>query len=271
MIIDAHTHIFPDELAKKAIPNLLLAAQGTLEAHTQGTQSSLLESMAEAGIDYSVVLTIATAPDQGKGILKWIQESQKKSERLIFFASVHPFDANYKELISEIKDLGIQGLKFHPQYQNYPVDMKEAYPIYEEAIKQGLVLHFHAGFDIGFPRSDFASAVRFKNFLTDFPQAVAVLAHAGGYKEWHEVYLHLKDKTAYFDISFALEFLIEQSDASLVKLYKEKENYFIFGTDSPWRSQKGDVALIKQSKFFTAEQKEKLFAKNAQKFLGRLK
>lgn len=271
MVIDTHTHIFPDEVAKKAIPNLLLAAQGTLKAHTEGTQKSLLESMERSGVDYSVVLTIATSPDQGKGILKWIKNASKTTNKLIFFGSVHPQDSDYKELLNKISGEGLKGLKFHPQYQNYPVDSKEVYPIYEEALKKGLILHFHAGFDIGFPRSDYASAQRFRNLLTDFPQMNAVLAHAGGFKEWHQVYSCLHDKKAYFDISFALDDMLNQGDISLVKLFKEKEDFFVFGTDSPWRDQKEDLEQIQGSWFFSEEQKRKLLSENALKLLGNLK
>lgn len=270
MIIDTHTHVFPDEVAKKAIPNLLMAAQGNLQAHTEGTAKSLLDSMKKAKIDYSVVLNIATNPDQGKAILNWIRKAGKNHSKLIFLGSVHPLDPHYKELLKEMKEMGIKGLKFHPQYQNFEVDSKDMYPIYEEALKLGFFFHFHAGFDIGFPRSDFASAERFSIFLRDFTQATVVLAHAGGYKDWHLAYQYLKDKSVYYDVAFALEHMTQQSDLNLVKLFQEKEDYFLFGTDSPWRGQREEVELVKSSNFFTPEQREKLFYKNALRLLGPL-
>ncbi len=60
MIIDFHTHIFPDKLAAAAIPKLEKA--GGITAHTNGTRQGLLDSMAQAGVDKSVVCTIATRP-----------------------------------------------------------------------------------------------------------------------------------------------------------------------------------------------------------------
>ena len=58
MIIDFHTHAFPDKLAPKAMK--ILSSQSAFEPWTDGTVSGLKKSMDEFGIDISVVLGIAT-------------------------------------------------------------------------------------------------------------------------------------------------------------------------------------------------------------------
>lgn len=58
MVIDFHTHAFPDELAKKAIPKL--AANGNIANVGDGTVRSLLAEMGRSGIDRAVILNIAT-------------------------------------------------------------------------------------------------------------------------------------------------------------------------------------------------------------------
>ncbi|MFP4564308.1 MAG: amidohydrolase, partial [Spirochaetia bacterium] len=57
-IVDFHTHAFPDELAARAVP--ALEAEADIEAVLDGTVTSLLESMDRAGIERSVVASIAT-------------------------------------------------------------------------------------------------------------------------------------------------------------------------------------------------------------------
>jgi predicted TIM-barrel fold metal-dependent hydrolase len=52
-----------------------------------------------------------------------------------------------------------------------------------------------------------------------------------------------------------------------VELYRQKEDYFIFGSDSPWRDQKTYVDLIRDSHTLTEEQKEKLFSRNIRKLI----
>ncbi|MBR5314982.1 MAG: hypothetical protein IKU45_06185, partial [Clostridia bacterium] len=63
MIIDFHTHCFPDALAAKAIPKLSHAAGGLLPC-TDGTLSGLRASMQDCGVDISVVMNISTNADQ---------------------------------------------------------------------------------------------------------------------------------------------------------------------------------------------------------------
>ena len=67
MIIDAHTHIYPDHVAKKALRTIFDNTKGRVDTHTNGTYDNLLSSMETAGIDLSIVLTIATSPGQGCG------------------------------------------------------------------------------------------------------------------------------------------------------------------------------------------------------------
>jgi predicted TIM-barrel fold metal-dependent hydrolase len=51
------------------------------------------------------------------------------------------------------------------------------------------------------------------------------------------------------------------------QLYRQNEDYFIFGTDSPWRDQKKYVDLIRNSSFLNQEQKDKIFYKNILKLI----
>ena len=62
MIIDIHTHTFPDAIAQKAVEKL--AATSHSKAFLDGTQADLSASMKRAGIDYSVVLPVATDPQK---------------------------------------------------------------------------------------------------------------------------------------------------------------------------------------------------------------
>ena len=52
MVIDFHTHIYPDKIAERTINALVNSAKNVL-AHTNGTLSGLIESMDKA-IDWLV-------------------------------------------------------------------------------------------------------------------------------------------------------------------------------------------------------------------------
>jgi len=265
LIIDAHTHIFPDLVAKRALRTVISNINGRLHAHTDGTLDGLASSMDSAGVDCSIVLPVATNPGQGNGILDWIREVMPHSPRLLFFGSVHPDDSGYRDLIRQMSEFGLQGLKFHPGYQGFPVDSKTAYPMYEEASKRDLALYFHSGYDPSLPDCDYTSVERFAAFLKEFRGAKIILAHGGGYGEWGRVLDCLNGYQCYFDLAFVLESMKENQDA--LALYRQNEDYFIFGTDSPWRDQKTYVDLIRNSSTLTEVQKEKLFSGNIRKLI----
>lgn len=268
MVIDAHTHIFPEQLAKKAVGSLLKSSEeASFKAFSDGTLKGLLKSMKDALIDYSVVLPIATKIDQFKPILDWILEEREKNPSLIFLASIHPKDPQFEKNLDLIAKKGFKGIKLHPQFQSFNADDKELYPFYEAVIKRKLFLHFHAGIDVSFLDSDAASIQRFAHIISDFPDLKLVLAHAGGVEDWENTYTVLKSRNVYFDISFAIQALKDEHPF-LTKLCREKGDFALFGTDSPWRDQKTDLEIFKSLSSLSQEQKEKILYKNALKLLG---
>ena len=88
MIIDFHTHCFPDKIAEKTIEILRIRSGITRPFHS-GTVGSLLELQKKDGVDYSVVLNIATNPRQQTNVNNFAI-SLKEIEGIIPFGSVHP-------------------------------------------------------------------------------------------------------------------------------------------------------------------------------------
>ena len=62
MIIDFHTHSFPDQIAAAVIERL--SRQGNLTPFSDGTPGGLLLAERAAGVDRSIVLPVATKPEQ---------------------------------------------------------------------------------------------------------------------------------------------------------------------------------------------------------------
>jgi hypothetical protein len=268
MIIDSHTHIFPDDIARKAIPKLMEAAHGDVTAYTDATYHGLISSMDKAGIDYSLILPIATSPEHGKGILKWIKSVYSQNKRLMFFASLHALDNNNPDHLKQICDLGIKGLKIHPQYQDTAVNSLIAMKLYEQAAKHQLILYFHAGFDIAFPQSDHASIPRFQEVLSEFPQTTMILAHAGGYREWDSVYDNLLAyPNAYFDLAFVLDYIAIPEQEKLRLMLTKIPERILFGTDSPWRDQKKDVEDFMQLECLSLKEKQQILSENFLKLI----
>ena len=88
MLIDFHTHAFPEKIAHMAIEKLSFSSGG-LQPFTDGTVEGLKASMKEGGVDKSVVLNIATNARQQKSVNNFAA-SINNGDDIISYASVFP-------------------------------------------------------------------------------------------------------------------------------------------------------------------------------------
>ena len=114
MIVDFHTHVFPEAIADKTIS--FLENKANSHAHTRGTLEELKSSMKEAGIDYSVALSVVTKPSQFNTVNNYLAEINGK-DGIISFGGLHPDCEDIEEKLDYIKELGLKGIKLHPDYQ----------------------------------------------------------------------------------------------------------------------------------------------------------
>jgi len=66
MVIDFHTHVFPEKIAQKTID--FLAAKSNGKPWTNGTVDELLEHMKSSKVDLSVALPVLTKPSQFESV-----------------------------------------------------------------------------------------------------------------------------------------------------------------------------------------------------------
>jgi len=277
MIIDFHTHTFPDKIASLAIEKLKAASH--TRAFTGGTDGELLASMASCGIEKSVVLPVATNPEKIPHIND-ISAEKNKSGKLIYFAAMHPDFENARDELRKIRDLGIKGIKLHPVYQDIDFDDIRTLKILEYAEELGLITVTHAGLDIGFPGVERCTPKMIKNAVSSIQPKKLVLAHMGGWKMWQEAAELLCGRDIYIDTSFSIGKMMQDtpyySDAELQLLNFDKateiisafgENYVLFGTDSPWSDQKTAIDDI-LGLSIADDVKGKILHKNAERLLG---
>jgi uncharacterized protein len=239
VIIDFHTHAFPDTVAEKAIPSL--EKEGNIKAHTKGTIHSLLASMDLAGIDRSVICSIATRPEQFGAILNW--SHQIKDERLIPLPSIHPDDPHCVDHVYTVYREGFQGIKMHPYYQNFFLNEERLDPFYEALSDTGLLFVVHCGYDIAFPRTRCADPAGILALHKRFPKLRLISTHFGGWDIWDEVEEILIGREIYMEISFALHYL--KKEQVIRMLNNHPPEYLLFGSDSPWIDQSEDIKQLK--------------------------
>ena len=239
LIIDFHTHCFPDALAAKALPKL--SEHSGAKYYVDGTARGLRESMQKNGIDAGVLLQIATRPAQTPTVNAWAIE--QNSSDIIAFGSVHPEYPHWKDELDRLADAGIKGIKLHPEYQEFDVNAPRVIPIYEHAFSRGLTIVFHAGIDIGFPDTLHAPPERFLAAYDTFKHGNVVLSHMGGWKMWDEVLSQLVGTSFYFDTSFCVGYI--QPEQMKTIILKHGADKILFGSDTPWEDQAASLELVR--------------------------
>lgn len=231
MIIDFHTHCFPEKIAKNTIEKLSYVSGGLIP-QTNGTAKSLLSLMDKDNVDKSVVLSIATNANQQKNVNDFA--ISLKSERIIPFGSVYPFSEDWEEELERLKDSGIKGIKLHPDYQQFFVDDERFFPIYKKIEKLGFILIFHAGEDFGFPPPYKATPERLRKVVTLIETPV-VCAHWGSLLMVDDVLKYLCDlDNCYFDTAFGYGTMPKARALSILE--KKGTDKILFGSDSPWNA-----------------------------------
>lgn len=260
-IIDAHAHTFPDDLAARAIKHLIGNSGET--AFTDGTVRGLKESMRHNGIEFSVSLPVSTRPGQTPSINTFAMAGLGDRE-IVPFGTVHPDYADYRTEIARLRDAGIQGVKFHPDYQEFFVDEERLFPIYEALMEAGLIVLFHAGVDIGLKPPYHCLPDKLARVLELFPRMKVIAAHFGGFQMWDEVDRHLVGRNLYLETSYTLAWLDHGKFVDMARRHGMER--VLFGTDSPWADQGREVELIGQSGL-TDEELDKVFFANAARLL----
>lgn len=261
MLIDFHTHAFPEKIAEKAI-NKLSFASGGLTPHTDGTFADLKRLLKESKIDKAVVLSIATNGTQQAKVNDFAA-SINDNENIFAFGSVFPESSDALYELERIKALGLKGVKLHPDYQGFSVDDEKMKPIYKKISELGLITVFHAGQDYGFPPPYGATPEKLEKALSWFDSPV-VAAHYGGIGCGEEVLGRLCGKDIYFDTSFGY--------GTLPKYYAQKiierhgADKILFGTDTPWHTAKMEISLLDTLQISPAEF-QKITHLNAEKLL----
>ena len=112
MIIDFHTHTFPDAIAPATVQKLSQVSR--TKPFTDGTAAALKASMARAGVDHSVLLPVATKARQVPGINDAAAAINARGEGLISFGGIHPDYPDWKTELDRMPALGLKGVKIHP-------------------------------------------------------------------------------------------------------------------------------------------------------------
>lgn len=278
MVIDVHTHTYPDKIVKKVKEQMERVSGSKVE--DDGTPAGLVKSMERTGIDYSVFLPVATNPKQvGKLNSQAIQSVEQYGDRgFLAFAAIHPDTPHAGEILQGIRNAGFKGVKIHPDYQHTFFDDIRYLRIIDIATELGLLIMTHAGMDEMYPDMVHCDVKRILKVIRTVESKNLILAHMGGWQMWDDVKKYICGAPVYFDTAFSLTGTVGVEnkkgfgpmlgDKQFVELVRAHGvSKVLFGTDSPWSTQRENLEWIQKCSL-SEEEKDKILGKNAAGLLG---
>lgn len=160
------------------------------EIRPNGDLEALKRLMDDAGLDGAVAYAPfnkngsaqVLSPDENQNL--WLAEQIKGQPDIVGFGTVNFDREDLEDQVKEIAQLGLRGIKLHPQHQVFRINGEKAYRVYGEAERQGLFLSFHTG--VHYERIRDSSVLMFDDVAWDFPKLRFSMEHMGGYSFFRE-------------------------------------------------------------------------------------
>jgi len=256
-VIDAHCHIYPEKIAAKAAQST-----GTFYGETpyaDGTTDFLLEEGLAAGIDHFIVQSVATTPKQVQSINEFIARSVSESRgRMTGLGTLHPDSADQAGDIEHLLELGLHGVKLHPDIQNFKVDDPRCLSIYDICARKGLPILMHTGDH----RYDNSNPNRVLPILKAYPALTLIGAHFAGWSVWEKSAEMAGTNNLFVDCSSTMPYLSSDKVVELIRRFGAEN--VLFGTDYPlWSPAKEIEAFMKLD--LTDGERRLILSENAKK------
>ena len=265
-IIDSHCHIFPDKIAEKATRSTDvfygITDSGIETSGYTGNVRTLLAQCRAHNISKCVVTAVATTPHQVRSINEFTSnEMRLHPDKFIGLGAMHPESEDPEGDADHIIELGLRGVKLHPDIQNFKIDCPKALKIFEICDKKGLPMLVHTGDS----RFDNSNPDRVINVLEKFPNLTIIGAHFGGWSIWEEASKKLSGyKNFYVDTCSSFYALKKETAKRIIEAYGTDK--VIFGTDFPMWPVKDELEYL-FSLGFTKKELENILHNNILKVL----
>ena len=242
-LVDCHAHVYPSELAKKAIA---FREQRRLEGESLYDGDTDLDGTAEAydawlereGFAFGVVLPLAMKPHQVDKLNDFTEKVTKRFPRLLPFGAIHPDLDDLKATLENLKTRGFLGVKIHPFFQKGATRSPFFEPswlrLFEACCGLGLVVLTCTVFYDEIVQKSSRAANDLARLPKVFSGLKIIAAHLGAIYNWGAIHEELLGSEVYLDLSYALGFLSEEEVLKII--LKHGNEKVLFGTDTPYGS-----------------------------------
>ena len=257
-IFDFHAHIYPEKIAAAAVENV--GKFYLVDMASDGTAETLIDIGNQAGIDKFVVHSVATVPKHVPVINQFIADKVKEYPEFYGFGTIHPDMESKEETIQSILDLGLKGIKIHPETQGFNLDDPKLYEICD-MFRGKLPLLIHCG-DY---RYDNSHPYRLVHLLRNFPDLTVIAAHFGGWSIPDMAVEYLEKENCYMDCSSSMFTLGPRRMKELIRIYGAER--ILFGSDYPMWNPKFELNRF-MGLALTDDENQLILQDNAKRILG---
>lgn len=250
MIIDVHSHDFPDAIATRAMNGMCRMIDGHLWPAGDGTLATHLASMAMSGVDMAVSCPVATKPTMFEGIYRRAvgimngEFGEEARRKIIPFASIHPLDPQAMEHLEMVAKAGIRGIKIHCFYQDFSLADRTFWPIFGKIADLGLVVQSHSGLDLGWNFCGLCGPKETETLLKNVRGLKFIAAHLGGCDGYPQ---HATDGLmecgCYIDVSALHRRWHYDEQMRILRSWPTER--ILFGTDYPWENPAETIRWVK--------------------------
>lgn len=231
-VIDAHVHVYPDNIASKVVP--ALAKRFGNEPSFNGTVAGCETKMASDAIAVSLNLPVATKPESVESINSfWSDYVPRRGSAVFSLAAFHPLVADKGAEIERIAAAGFTGVKFHPEYQKFGFNDKSMDDAWAAMKEFGLVAYLHAGGERVFNPPYHSTPSEIAQLARRFPGLQIAAAHLGGFGMWDEAEEVLAGSQVFLDLSHTFFWMPHGQILRIIR--KHGARRILFGTDAPWQ------------------------------------
>jgi len=270
MIIDSHTHIFPEEVRKDRA-SFCKRDEGFSfiykdpKSRMVGAED-LIASMDESGIDRSVICGFSwNQPDLCSLHNQYLMASASRypNRLIVFICLLFSYPDWSAEELDRSLNSGAKGVGEVAFYRDEmaPQDIYSMKPILTRMEKRGIPLLLHTNETIGhsYPGKGRTPLERFYELIRSFPNLAIILAHWGGGLPFYELMPEVAKvmTNVYYDTA-ASPFIYSRKIYAIAREIVGAEKIF-FGTDFP---------LISPRRYFKELEESSLSKQDREKILG---
>lgn len=260
-VINSHCHIYPNKIASKAVKGIRDFYD--LDMSLNGSVDDLIKDGEKVGVVHYLVHSVATTPKQVKSINEFIASEVKAHPKLFTgFGTLHPDSETIEEDLDYLIELGLKGVKIHPDFQLFALNEEKAFKMTQCVNDREIPLMIHCG-DF---RYNYSNPEQLKPLLERFPDLQVIGAHFAGWSMWEEATKELAGTpNLIVDLSSSLYALNPETAKELIYAYGADK--VLWATDFPMWESESEMEMFNKIDLNENERNQILY-ENAVKLLG---